>query len=138
MEKVFIVLAAAVQLSIFGGILYLLFKYGKPRFVKKIHYVYKHFGNKLKVSYKKFHGFNYYYFRVKKDETVSVRYNVTVEEGSLTLEWRDSKSLLFSKTFHENDDGEFTFTAKKKLHSLKLEADHSRGGCRIELIRKSA
>ncbi len=129
-------LAVIAQLAIAGLLICLFFKKGKLRLVTKINYVYKRFGNKLNISYKRFHGFDYYYFRVKKHENVTVRYDVSVEEGSLTLEWRDSQDLIYNQTFFENERGEFIFTANMRLHSLKLVADQTRGGALIELIRE--
>lgn len=127
------ILAAIFQYALIGAVIYLLFRYGKLRKVTKIKYIYKHFGKQLSVRYRKFHGFDYYYFRLIKQEETILAYEVTVEEGSLTLEWRDSKNLLFTKTFTSDETGEFKFTPERRLHSVKLEAEHTRGGCKVEI-----
>lgn len=103
--------------------------------VTKINYVYKRLFDKITVRYKKFHGFDYYYFRLEKKQAVTLKYSVTVEEGSLTFEWRDWKGLRFSRTFTENENGEQSFITERRLHSLKVEADQTKGGFAVELIR---
>lgn len=72
-----------------------------------------------------------------KNEIITVYYDVSAEEGSLTLEWRDSKNLLYDHTFFENEQVEFSYTAKRRIHLLKLEADQIRGGVSVEMIRKN-
>ncbi|MFD1413604.1 hypothetical protein [Oceanobacillus jeddahense] len=125
------------QLAILGLLAFFLFKNAKIRFISQKNYVHKRFGNKRDITYKKFHGVEYYHFRVKKNEIITVSYDVSVEEGSLRLEWRDRKDLLHDHTFFESESVEFSFTAKRRIHYIKLEANQTRGGVSIEMIRKN-
>jgi hypothetical protein len=58
-----------IPLLLVGLIGYVLYKRGKLRVVTvtKIAYVYKQFGHKLSISYKKLHGFDYYYFHFTQE-----------------------------------------------------------------------
>ncbi|MEK5070192.1 hypothetical protein [Sporosarcina sp. FSL K6-1508] len=128
-------LALIFQFSLLGAIAYIIIKKGKLRVVTQIKYIYKRIGNRLNISYKIFNGFEYYYFRFKKHELLSISYDVTVEEGSFTLEWRDRKELLFKKKFTENEIGTFTFTTKHRIHSLKVIGEQTKGGCGFKVSK---
>lgn len=117
------------------AVLYVLNQKGilRIRRTTKLFYKYKHTLMGLSVSYKKYDGFDCYRFRLKKGRKIKVNYEATVESGSLRLEWRDSKRSYFNKLFHENESGNFSFEASKRIHILKLEGKDTRGGCKVSL-----
>lgn len=115
------------------AVLYFLHQKGIIRLRRsiKLFYKYKQSLSGIDISYKKYDGFDYYYFRLKKGQKITVFYEVTVESGSLRLEWKDSKRTYFNKLFQENDSGHFTYESSKRLHSLKLDGKDTQGGCRV-------
>lgn len=114
---------------------FIFLRYGRIRTVTHINYIARKRKNNFRVKYKKFDGIEYYHFRLRKQENITIKYNVTVEKGSLTIEWRDRKNTFFQKTFSESSEGEFHYKTELKLHTLKLEAEHTKGGCQLELAR---
>lgn len=101
-----------------------------------IFYKMRRTSNRLSVSYKKFDGLERYSFWIKKGSKVTVSYDVTVEAGSLILEWSDIKNKhYFQKEFHENESGSFSFEATRRLYSINIHAKNTKGGCKVELER---
>lgn len=95
--------------------------------------------NRYKVSYKKFDGVEYHRFWVKKGSKVTVSYDVTVETGSLLVEfWHTTKKSYFRKEFNTDESGAFSFKADKRMYTLRLEGFHTKGGCIVELEKKVA
>lgn len=95
--------------------------------------------NRYKVSYKKFDGVEYHRFWVRKGSKVIVSYDVTVETGSLLVEfWRTTKKSYFRKEFTSDESGAFSFHADKRMYTLRLEGFHTKGGCIVGLEKEVA
>src|SRR5699024_7981065 len=88
---------------------------------------------KFGASYKLYDGFEYYHFRLKKVETVTIHYEVSVEKGSLKMEWKDAENSFFQQEFNEDEKGSFTIVTSRRLHSLRLKGIHTKGGCNITI-----
>ncbi|WP_046175291.1 hypothetical protein [Domibacillus indicus] len=127
-----------VPILIIGLIGYVLFKCGLLKMVVKIGYAYKHFGDKLSVSYKKFHGAEYYSFFFRHGEVAALTYEVTVEEGELCLEWRDGKETVWREIFTESRQGTYTLKAKHRLHVLEIKGKKTKGGFRVTFSRQQS
>ncbi|MCJ0930675.1 hypothetical protein MST22_05860 [Virgibacillus halodenitrificans] len=127
----------AISILLIIGIGIILYKKGILRFMstKKINYTYKKLQNSLKVRYKKFTGIEYYYFKLKKGVSYTLKFDVTVEEGALDLEWRSFKGVVDKKRFEADGNGELTVTASTRLHSVRLEGSDTKGGCVIEVVQ---
>lgn len=125
-----------MPLMIKGLIGFGLYKRGILKMVTKIAYVYKQNGNKLSVTYKKFNGFDDYNFSLNQDSSVTLAYDVTVEEGTLLLEIREN--LVWSQEVTTSQHGTVDFIANRQLHSLRLEGKHTKGGCEIEFTTSAA
>lgn len=121
-----------ILMGILGAFAFILYRLGLLRVVKKIGYVHKKFGNRLSVSYKKFHGFDYYYFRLPENKQITLTYEVAVDDGSLNLELRNKKGSLFTKTFTADEKGDYFFVTNGKWHSIKVRGDETKGGCKVE------
>ncbi|KPH71339.1 hypothetical protein [Oceanobacillus caeni] len=90
--------------------------------------------NRFRASYKKYNGYHYYCFLVKKGSKVTVSYDVTVEAGSLILEWKDIKmNHYFHKEFYDSQSGSFSFEAERRYYTLKFTGKNTKGGCIVEL-----
>lgn len=122
-----------ISLGIVGLIGFFLWKTGRLRLrtVIKIGYVYKQGYENLRIFYKKFHGVDEYYFRFTKGTTITLAYEVSVEEGELHLQWGDRKNYIWSKVFTQDGQGTIVFTAKHSLHSLIVSGTQTKGGCRV-------
>ncbi|WP_068675120.1 hypothetical protein [Oceanobacillus sp. Castelsardo] len=104
-------------------IFYILYKKGILciRSQTYLFYKMKRTSNRLSVSYKKYDGLEHYSFWVKKGSKVTVSYNVTVEVGSLLLEWRDLRNnCYFKKEFYDNESVTFSFEATRRLYSIEI------------------
>ncbi|WP_156505966.1 hypothetical protein [Bacillus sp. SJS] len=121
-----------VSLIVILVIGFMLRKYLKFNRVYKVGYMYKHFGEKLEVSYKKYTGVDYYHFVFKKGKKMMIVYDVVVEEGELTIEWSERKRMIWKETFKESSQGTFSSEAGSSLHTINLKGEKTRGGCRIE------
>ncbi|WP_050183923.1 hypothetical protein [Domibacillus robiginosus] len=117
---------------------WLLWKKGKLKVVTKIAYVYKQGLNHLRVSFKRFNGFDEYSFWLKKGASMTLVYEVTVEQGELQLEWRNRKKQVWKHVFTADESGTVSFTAERHLYVLQLDGKRAKGGCRIELINQKA
>lgn len=116
-------------------LLIVLNKLGVLKTTKKIAYVYKHTGNELTVTYKRFTGPEFYNFMLGKNSTITISYDVHVEEGELTLEWTERKRLIWRETFRSDSRGSFTAQTGHRLHCVKLEGKDTRGGCHVVLTQ---
>src|SRR5699024_4231944 len=94
---------------------------------------YRKKSNRLRVSYKKYDGYDYYRFRLKKGRIVTISYEITVEEGSQLVECRDLKDSYFLKELHQNESGKFSFETTRSLESLRLDGKNTKGGCLFEV-----
>lgn len=125
---------------IIGIIFYILHQKGivRIRSLTKLFWKATYTPSRYKVSYKKFDGVEYHRFLVKKGSKVTVSYDVTVEEGSLLIEfWRTTKKSYFRKEFTADESGAFCFRADDRMYTLRLEGFHTKGGCRVELEKDS-
>ena len=117
-------------------ILIIVFVLYEKRFLRKrkaILFKHKKTPKKFGASYKLYDGFDYYHFRLKKGETVTIHYEVSVEKGSLKMEWKDAENSFFQQEFNEDEKGSFTIVTSRRLHSLRLEGIHTKGGCNITI-----
>jgi len=128
-ELIFIGISVVIFIIVF----FYLDKKGIIKTQTKLFYTYRKKSNRLNVSYKKYDGYDYYRFRLKKGRKVTIFYEIIVEEGSLFLEWRDLKDSFFLKEFHQSESGQFSFETTRSLHSLKLDGKNTRGGCLFEV-----
>ncbi|MEM1503045.1 hypothetical protein RG959_06445 [Domibacillus sp. 8LH] len=128
----------AAPFAVIGLIGFFLWKTGRLRVrtVTKIRYVYKQSFEHLRISYKRFHGVDEYSFYFSKGGTVTLAYEVKVEEGELHLEWQDRTSPIWSRTFTKDEEGTIVFTAEHRLHSLIVEGNQTKGGCRIDFTHQ--
>ncbi|ALX48534.1 hypothetical protein [Lentibacillus amyloliquefaciens] len=126
-----------IGLLIFIIIGFFLYKKGILKFidVRKNKYFHNHRRNKLDISYEKFKGSDDYYFFLKKSEPFTFQFDVIVEEGSLTLELRSMKDLLYTKTFTADENGTFTFTATRRFHTLSVEGHDTKGSCHMKFLK---
>ena len=131
-------LKGIISLGILGLIGFFLWKTGRLRLVTviKIGYVYKQGYENLRISYKKFHGVDEYYFRFAKGTAITLAYEVNVEEGELSLQWRNRKNHIWSQTFTEDGQGNSVFTTEHRLHSLIVSGSQTKGGCRIHFTHE--
>ncbi|MFS0562248.1 hypothetical protein AB1K91_16035 [Terribacillus sp. 179-K 1B1 HS] len=103
--------------------------------MSKKDFTYKQSKQQLSITYGKFNGFDYYYFKFKPDHMVTLSYEVEVEEGELMLEWRDRKRLIWRETFSEDAQGKVTAKTKHRRYSIRVEGKHTKGGCRIHFAK---
>jgi len=120
------------------GIIYVLYSKGiikNPKFpIVRVGYKYNHLKNrKLDISYTRFNGVNNYPFLLKKGKEVTLRYNVSVQAGSLKLIFRDQNKNLLEKEFQRSEKGTLTFIAESRVYSIELIGHFTRGGCKIRL-----
>lgn len=128
----------AAPFIVIGLIGFFLWKTGRLRVrtVTKIRYVYKQSFEYLRISYKRFHGVDEYSFYFSKGSTITLDYEVKVEEGELHLNWQDRTSPIWSRTFTKNEEGTIIFTAEHRLHSLIVKGNQTKGGCRIDFTHQ--
>jgi hypothetical protein len=86
----------------------------------------------LKMDYRKFDGTEYFNFKFKEGQKITMTYSVIVERGTLKLILNDKNDEIFTKTFHSNESGEFTFTTVSKRYSITLESNDTKGSCEIQ------
>lgn len=127
-------LANVIALIIMTIIVIVLIRKKKFKTSIKWGYFYKHVGKSLSISYKKFTGVEYYQFVLSKEETVTISYEVTVEEGELVLEWSDGKQIVWKEKFEEDKRGTLTILTAHRIHLIKVEGEKTKGGCRIQFI----
>jgi len=121
------------------ALIFILHKKGIIRFrvQTKIWYKSFHTPKSYKASYKKFDGIEYYRFWVKKGSKVTVTYDVSVESGSLLLEfWHTTKSIYFQQEFNQSASGAFSFIANKRMYTLRLEGLNTKGECEVQVEKK--
>ena len=117
---------------------YILWKKGIIRIKIASYRKYTHFYNQnsCRASYQLFDGFDYFYFRFNKNLSIKMKYSVKVTKGTLTLivlnKKGESEDKVFSKTFSDDEAGEFQFLTEAKYHSVKLVGDYTQGSCSVE------
>ncbi|MFP7255809.1 hypothetical protein SFC02_16045 [Terribacillus goriensis] len=113
-----------------------LVKFRVIRIVSKKGYKYKQSKHELNLTYKKFNGFDYYYFKFKQGKTITLTYDVEVQEGELKLELRDRKQLIWQEVFTENKQGSISAQTHYRRYSVKVEGKRTKGSCRIQFEEK--
>lgn len=108
------------------------------KMVSKNGYKYKQTKRVLNLTYKKFNGFDYYYFKFNQGKMITLSYNVEVQEGELILEWRDRKQLLWQEAFTENAQGSITAQTQYRRYSVRVEGKHTKGGCLIQFMENNS
>lgn len=122
-----------VKLTLLAIILYLLIKYGVLHVTTMNNYKYNRSGNQINMTYKKLHGSQFAHFIFPKGVTATLNIDVTIEQGTLKVEWRDGRKLLYEKTFHESGQASFTFTSKFPLHYVKVTGSKAKGRFRLDV-----
>ncbi|WP_366248537.1 hypothetical protein [Terribacillus aidingensis] len=115
-----------------------LVKFRVIRIVSKNGYKYKQTKHELNLTYKKFNGFDYYYFKFNQGKLITLSYDVEVQEGELILEWHDRKQLLWKEAFTENTQGSFTAQTHYRRYSVRIEGKHTKGGCRLQFTENGS
>ena len=85
-----------------------------------------------RANYKLFSGFNYFYFRFQKGATVILKYSVKVDKGTITINLRNKAGELFTKTFSEDEEGEYEFITESKWHSVQFDGHKTEGNYSAE------
>ena len=75
-----------------------------------------------------------FYFRFQKETTVTLKYSVKVEKGTITMNLRNKAGELLTKTFSEDEEGEFEFMTKSKWHSLHFDGHKTKGSYSAEFL----
>ncbi|MDN4492965.1 hypothetical protein [Ureibacillus aquaedulcis] len=122
-----------IMLGVFIIIIAVLYKKGIIRLKTTTYgkYIMKRSEDHVEVTYKKFDGFEYYYFDLSKGYPFTMNYSVMVERGTLTIELRSMKGECFSQSFTSSEEGEFSFEAESNKYSVKLVGEDTKGGCKI-------
>ncbi|SDD26659.1 hypothetical protein SAMN05421663_108126 [Terribacillus halophilus] len=131
-------LSNVIAIIIFLILIGLLIKLRVVKIVSKKDFTYKQFKQQLSITYGKFNGFDYYYFKFKPDQMVTLSYEVEVKEGELMLEWRDRKQVIWRETFCEDAQGTVTAKTKHCRYSIRVEGKHTKGECRIHFAQEEA
>lgn len=66
---------------------------------------------------------------LKRDQPILFYYDMTVEDGSVTLEVRSKSGQLFEKTFTESEKASIEIVPTTKFHSIVLHGSHAKGTC---------
>src|SRR5699024_7059328 len=117
-------------------ILIIVFVLYEKRFLRKrkaILFKHKKTPKKFRASYKLYDCFDYYHFQIQKGKTVTIYYDVFVEKGYLKMEWKDAENSFFQQEFYQDEKGSFTIVTNRRLHSLRLEGIHTKGGCNVTI-----
>ena len=97
---------------------------------RKIGWVGMNFDSKMKATYTGFDGPESAVVRLEAGEEFMLDYQVTVEEGKLTLQLTGPDGLVvFWETFKADDEGQFQFTSEKGgRYLLQAIGVETRGG----------
>ena len=106
------------------------------RFGSYVGFVNSHNNRSCRARYKLFSGFEYFYFRFQKGATVTLKYSVKVEKGTLTINLRNKSGEIYTKTFEEDGEGEHEFMTESKWHSIQFDGQKTKGSFSAELIVK--
>jgi len=126
-------LADIITLIIIAIIIFIFIKFRILRISTRTYrnYRWKVTPRRLKVSYTKFDGTEFFQFYLKKDQQMKMNYSITVENGSVTIHLCNRKGEIFTKNFTENEEGQFTFQTIGRLYSVELTGENTKGGCSI-------
>ena len=132
-------------IQIFLGIIYMvtlfavfwiLWRKGILRFRIGAYLGYTQFHNRrsCRAKYSLFNGEKSFYFRFQKETSVILKYSVRVEKGTITMNLRNKAGEILSKTFSEDEEGEFEFITKNKWYSLHFDGQKTKGSYSAEFL----
>ena len=79
-------------------------------------------------------GRNPFIFDFKRRRSVTLKYAVKVEKGTITMNLRNKTGELLTKTFSEDEEGEFEFMTKSKWYSLHFDGHKTKGSYSAEIL----
>ena len=87
-------------------------------------------GNSFDATYQLFEGEETEKIRLSNGARFSLNYDITVEEGVLTLQIRDpNKTLIWEESFNENIQDSLSFPAEVEgRYTLDIIGDETQGG----------
>jgi hypothetical protein len=131
-QKVFGIIYMVTLFAVF----WILWKKGILRFRIGAYLGYSQFHNRrsCRAKYKLFNGCRSFYFRFQKETPVTLKYSVRVEKGTITMNLRNKAGELLTKTFLEDEEGEFEFMTKRKWHSLHFDGQKTKGSYSAEFL----
>lgn len=103
----------------------------------KLFFLSNHTFKKAHVSYRLYNGINKYQLKVKPDETVTFKYNVSVARGSLILKASQNNNVFFEKKFKANTDDEdtITFNSNGRFFTVTIIGSYTKGGCDVDIVK---
>ena len=118
------------------AVFWILWKKGILRFRIGAYLGYTQFHNRrsCRAKYSLFNGEKSFYFRFQKETVVTLKYAVKVEKGTITMNLRNKAGELLTKTFSEDEEGEFEFMTKSKWHSLHFDGRKTKGSYSAEFL----
>ncbi|MGM0789866.1 MAG: hypothetical protein ACQEUD_07210 [Bacillota bacterium] len=129
-------LPEVIVFAVLAIILFSLRKYILFEKTVKWGFTFKKSGRAVSAAYKTFTGSEFYIFTFKKGAELTLSYEVTVEEGELTIEWNDGRNIIWSQTLKESGQGTFTAVAASRIHGINLVGKATKGNCRVEFSEK--
>lgn len=129
------VLGIIYMVTLFS-VFWILWKKGILRFRFGAYLGYSQFHNRrsCRAKYRLFNGEKSFYFRFQKETTVTLKYAVKVEKGTITMNLRSKAGELLTKTFSEDEEGEFEFKTESKWHSLHFDGRKTKGSYSAEFL----
>lgn len=120
------------------AVFWILWKKGILRFRIGAYLGYSQFHNRrsCRAKYSLFNGEKSFYFRFQRETTVTLKYSVKVEKGAITMNLRNKAGELLTKTFSEDEEGEFEFITKGKWHSLHFDGQKTKGSYFIKFFNE--
>ena len=73
-------------------------------------------------------------FDFKRRRRLLLKYSVRVEKGTITMNLRNKAGELLTKTFSEDEEGEFEFMTKSKWYSLHFDGRKTKGSYSAEFL----
>lgn len=95
----------------------------------KVGWVEMNYGNDFEASYQLFDGEEREKIQLDAGDTISLSYDVEVEDGALTIQFVDPDGdAVWEETFLENEENVFDFTAEASgRFSLIVAGDNAEG-----------
>ena len=118
------------------AVFWILWKKGILRFRIGAYLGYTQFHNRrsCRAKYRLFNGEKSFYFRFQKETTVTLKYAVKVQKGTITMNLRNKTGELLTKAFSEDEEGEFEFMTKSKWYSLHFDGRKTKGRYSAEIL----
>lgn len=93
-----------------------------------------------KASFVNFTGKNADTVLIEKGDEVTIPYNVSIQDGSLTITVRDKRNILWQKEFiNQSDSGRLLFTAPvKTIYKITIHGKNARGSFDVQYKRNEA